>query len=155
MPTIRCAPCYLILSDGTTTAVFERDLLGAHIRTSDEFIVHTNHDSNYSDSHKQDEKSSLLGLETFVEESEERRACVHKKWTSMCSKQMSKQLRDGVYADELVGPSVREETLKRWLRAYPVMNECTHFMCVMDPHAGTIRFLEKGSYVESEEDEDD
>ena len=49
--------------------------------------------------------------------------------------------------------SVRENTLKDWLRAYPVMNECTHFMCIMDAQQGTVRFLERGVVLDDDIEE--
>jgi hypothetical protein len=42
-------------------------------------------------------------------------------------------------------PMVREDRLREWIRAFPIMNECTHFGCLMDAKTGTIRFLERGS----------
>jgi hypothetical protein len=42
-------------------------------------------------------------------------------------------------------PSVRESTLVRWVQKYPVMNECTHFGCLMDPKTGGIRWIERGA----------
>jgi hypothetical protein len=130
------------------TVVIEKDLIGANIRTSNEFIVHTNHDTRSTDPAEpaQKEKSTILGLETFIEESEERRACVQKKLDSL-AKRYEKKLNDAVEkgeAVELKRPSVKEERLREWVRAYPIMNECTHFGCIMDPKTATIRFLERG-----------
>lgn len=141
------APCYLIICDGQTTAVIEKDFIGAKIRTSNEFIVHTNHDTN-TDPNKpaQKESSSILGMETVVEESEERRACVQKKWDAM-KKRYEKKQTEVVEKGEVVEmkvPSVREDRLREWVRAFPITNECTHFTCIMDPETARIRFLERG-----------
>jgi hypothetical protein len=143
------APCYFILCDGTLTVVIEKELIGAKIRTSKEFIVHTNHDTRTTDPMEpaQKEKNMILGLETFIEESEERRACMQKKWDSL-RKRHEKKLIDAVEkgeAVELKSPSVKEDRLREWVRAYPIMNECSHFGCIMDPKTATIRFLERGA----------
>jgi hypothetical protein len=130
------------------TVVVEKDLIGAKIRNSKEFIVHTNHDTRSEDQAEpaQKEKSMILGMETFVEESEERRGCAQRKWDSL-KKRHEKKLVEAVEKGEAVevkGASVKEDRLREWVRAYPIMNECTHFGCIMDPKTATIRFLERG-----------
>ena len=45
---------------------------------------------------------------------------------------------------------VKEKTLRGWAKAFPTMNECTHFGCIMDPALGTIRWIERGVEVEEE-----
>ncbi|KAK0101461.1 hypothetical protein ONS95_006633 [Cadophora gregata] len=154
----RCPPCYLILSDGTSTAVIERDLYTAEVRIDKEFIVITNNDTkpsdpdNPSESKSKKEKSSLvLDMESWIEESEERRVCVWKKWNSVKRRQEKRLLKGGAFQKDVAlhgWASVREETLRNWLRAYPVMNECTHFMCIMDAQEGTVRSLERGFVIE-------
>ena len=53
------------------------------------------------------------------------------------------------------GPTaVRENTLVKWMKEFPIMNEVTHFACLMDPKYGTIKWIERGSYVEDSEDEE-
>lgn len=72
--------------------------------------------------------------------------------------QATKMLNAGARPEDLAKDgwaSVMEATLQNWLRVNPVMNECTHFMCIMDPQKGTIRFLERGVYVESDPDSDE
>jgi len=145
----KTAPCYLVLCDGERTAVIEKDLVGAKIRESKEFIVHTNHDTKSEDPAvpAQSEKSTILGLEVFLEESEERRECVQKKWDALVKRLEKKENETWVSSGvvEVKPPMVREERLREWVRAYPVMNESTHFGCIMDAKTGTIRFLERGS----------
>ncbi|KAF4632394.1 hypothetical protein G7Y89_g5740 [Cudoniella acicularis] len=141
----KTAPCYLTLCDGNQTFVIEKDLATANIRTSDAFIVITNHDTEPSEHiHDENEKHSpVAGMEAWVEESEERRACIQRKWDGMKRRHEKKLLINGEGAGG-GGPSVREETLKKWVKAYPIMNECSHFGCIMDPGTGIIRFLERG-----------
>jgi len=161
----RTAPCYIVLCDGVKTVVLEKDLKEAKVRTSKEFIVHTNHDTPPpEDSFAQGggesgrvkhEVSSIKGMDEWVEESMERRACVQRKWDSLKARQEKKfrerEEREG-REEEVV--SVREETLKGWMKADPVMNESTHFACILDPKMGVIRFLERGLEDDSDEEED-
>jgi hypothetical protein len=143
------SPCYLVLCDGELTTVIEKELIGAKIRDSKEFIVHTNHDTRSDDPTEsvQPETSEILGMEMFLEESEERRACMQKKWDGVVRRH-EKKLNEALEKEEtfdLKSPTVREDRLREWVRAYPIMNECTHFGCIMDAKTGTIRFLERGS----------
>lgn len=154
----RSAPCYLILSSGTSTTVIEKDLLGGKVRSASDFIVHTNHDNKITDGSDptplQKEKSTILGMDAFLEESEERRDCIQKKWNSLVKRQEKKRRENGESkeGDVLSMTVVRESTLRGWVRAYPIMNECSHFGCIMDPRTGTIRWLERGVL---EDDSDD
>ncbi|TVY36978.1 hypothetical protein LSUB1_G004347 [Lachnellula subtilissima] len=145
----RTAPCYMILCDGMRTTVIEKDILDAKIRTSSTFVVQTNHDtSQHGDIPVED-------LEAWVEESEERMDCVQKKWNALQRRHERKQAKGKTGEDEQ--PMVREETLKGWVRAYPIMNELSHFGAIMAPENGTIRFLERGSekyFEESGESEE-
>tara|TARA_R110002060_G_scaffold8045_3_gene12094 strand:- start:1154 stop:1726 length:573 start_codon:yes stop_codon:yes gene_type:complete len=161
---LRCPPCYLILSDGGSTAVIERDLDTAEVRSDKEFIIITNNDTrsfdpdNPQQSRSKKEKSSLvLDMDSWIEESEERRACVWRKWSSVKRRQEKKLLKkEGASQEDVASmgwASVRENTLKDWLRAYPVMNECTHFMCIMDAQQGTVRFLERGVVLDDDIEE--
>jgi hypothetical protein len=142
------SPCYLILCDGELTTVIEKEFIGGRIRFSKEFIVHTNHDTRSDNPAEpaQPEKSQLLGMEVFLEESEDRRACLQKKWDGLM-KRYEKKLNETLEKEELFEskPMVREDRLREWVRAFPIMNECTHFGCLMDAKTGTIRFLERGS----------
>lgn len=150
LSTPKSASCYLILCSGSQTTVIEKDLHSSKISTSDSFIVHTNHDipapSSLNNS-TTPEKSTFLGLEVFLEESQERRQCMQKKWDAMVKRRAGKL--------EAGPPAVRESTLIGWVQKFPVMNEVTHFACLMDPKTGTIRWLERGASEVSEEDEEE
>lgn len=147
----KTSPCYLILSDGISATVLEKDLYNAKIRSSDEFLVHTNNDTLTSPSEKtllQETPPILnildnMGIDAFLKDSKERSACVQKKWNALKSRQKRKQQAQ-LEEDELIRSSVREETLIRWVKKYPTMNEQSHFGCVMDPKRGEIRWLERG-----------
>jgi hypothetical protein len=156
----RSAPCFLILSSGTKTTVIEKDHLDGKVRSASDFIVHTNHDIKDTEAsqnmHSQKEKSSILGMDAFLEESEERRDCIQKKWNSLVRRQEKKRREKGEGKEgESVEPTaVREKTLQGWVSAYPIMNECSHFGCVMDPKTGTIRWMERGVLEDSDDDGD-
>lgn len=142
----RTSPCYLILSDGTMTTVIEKDLLESNIRTSSSFIVHTNHDNDHIPSLDPGGKSHATWMDCWVEESEQRRNCIQRKWDGLKRRHERKQADGKAGEDEL--PMVREKTLKGWVKAFPIMNECSHFACIMAPRTGTIRFLERGATEE-------
>lgn len=140
----RSAPCYIILCSGTETTVIQKDLVIAQTKSSTDFIVHTNHDFAPTDpssqANNQKESSSILGMETLVEESEERKDCILGKWTALAKRQQ----REFKRGKGRQSPAVFEQTLQKWVKAYPIMNECTHFGCILDPGTGTIRWLERG-----------
>lgn len=140
----RAAPCYVILCSGTETTVVQKDLLNAQTRSAVDFIVHTNHDFAPTDpsgqAYSQRESSAILGMETLVEESKERKDCILSKWTALARRQ-ERELRRGRGRES---PAIFEQTLQRWVKSYPIMNECTHFGCILDPGTGTIRWLERG-----------
>ncbi|KAL7914848.1 beta subunit of N-acylethanolamine-hydrolyzing acid amidase domain-containing protein [Trichoderma velutinum] len=140
----RSAPCYVILCSGTETTVIQKDLINAQIKSAVDFIVHTNHDLAPTDpssqANSQQESSLILGMEALVEESEERKDCIQGKWTALAKRQQ-REFKKGKGREH---PAVSEQTLQKWVKSYPIMNECTHFGCIMDPGTGTIRWLERG-----------
>jgi hypothetical protein len=79
-------------------------------------------------------------MESLVEESEERKDCIQSKWTAL-TKRQDRKLKEGRGRESL---AIFEHTLQKWVRAFPIMNECTHFGCIMDPGTGTIRWIERG-----------
>jgi hypothetical protein len=83
-------------------------------------------------------------MEILLEDSQDRRACVQKKWDGMKRRHDRKQKSEDRIEAKAAVPTVREATLKGWVRAFPTMNETTHFGCILDPKTGTIRFLERG-----------
>jgi hypothetical protein len=124
------------LCNGLQTAVIEKDLASGTIRTATDFIVHTNHDTSSTPGIDEHSSPAVLGMETLLEESRKRQGSVQRKWERY-------EKRHG--ADDGAGMvAVREEVVRKWVRAYPVMNECTHFACLMDPKMGVIRWLVRG-----------
>jgi hypothetical protein len=59
--------------------------------------------------------------------------------------------KNGLCLDEGVhGPAsrpkkgVRESSLEEWMMEFPIINECTHYACIMDPLTGKVRWLQRG-----------
>ena len=130
------------------------------MRSASDFIVHTNHDIKITDASDptpaQKEKSTILGMDAFLEESQERHDCIQKKWNSLVKRQERKRREngEGKECESIESIAVREKTLQGWVNGYPTMNECSHFGCVMDPKTGTIRWLERGVLEEGDEEVD-
>jgi hypothetical protein len=80
-------------------------------------------------------------METLIEESKERRDSIQKKWNKYSKRYREKNRKAGTDKTTL---AVKEETLKNWVKAYPIMNECTHFACILDPGTGQIMWIERG-----------
>lgn len=91
LATMMSAPCYLVLCDGTEVAAIEKDLTVGSVRTSTDFLVHTNHDVHESEASSDpsaipgvslapNNKGPLLAFEEWLEESTTRRDSVAKKW---------------------------------------------------------------------------
>ncbi|KAI0120952.1 beta subunit of N-acylethanolamine-hydrolyzing acid amidase-domain-containing protein [Xylariales sp. AK1849] len=154
---IKAPPCYLILCDGNQVAAIEKDLNVGRVRSSTEFISQTNHDVDHpvTPNPKACAQSSVLGNEEWLEESTDRRDRLERKWTTHLEKIQSRASRGKASGSKVDGdsgsgdgdalrPSVDEPTLRRWLRASPTTNECTHFACLLDPRTGQIRWIQRG-----------
>lgn len=85
-----------------------------------------------------------MGLDFWIEDSEYRAECVATKWGAVKTKHENKQNEEPALKD--VQPSIVEETLINWVKTYPVMNETSHFGCVMDPGTGRIVMLERDGF---------
>ena len=112
----------------------EKDLGDAHISTSSEFLAVTNHDVALEelDGKKTDDltQRDTGFMAELLEDSVERKECLVGLW----NQRRGKATKEGVSVEQI----------KRWLRTYPVRNECTHFSCIMDPSrpGGGLRWAE-------------
>jgi hypothetical protein len=59
--------------------------------------------------------------------------------------------KNGLCLDEGIhGPAsrpkkgVRESFPEEWMMEFPIINECTHYACIMDPLTGKVRWLQRG-----------
>ncbi|KAK6070285.1 Acid ceramidase 2 [Seiridium cupressi] len=160
---IQTAPCYLILCDGSEVAVLEKDFTTGKVRSSKDFMLHTNHDVDHpiNPNPKEYSDSSMLGHEEWLEESTHRKECFEKKWARHCKKGQTNSLQgDGgiklttIESSSSRGTSavypVEEPTLKRWVRSGTTMAECTHFACIMDPGSGQIGWIQRGPVAQEE-----
>jgi hypothetical protein len=102
VPGIPTTAAYLIFCDGATTLTLEKDLDSAVERSSNSFIITTNHDqdpnSATAEAMADDEKHAglrLAGSEQtaaeFIDESKTRQACMQKKWDLQAQKYKSSQ----------------------------------------------------------------
>jgi hypothetical protein len=141
LPSTRTTPCYVIASDGKQTAVFEKDLATADIRSSTSFIAQTNHDISCEGdplhtSH-QSKMVDMIGMEDIIEESTERKECVERNWMEARKIRVNE---NWTTADHV---AVELKEVQRWMGQYPIANECTHFACVMDPMNGQITWVRR------------
>ncbi|KAJ5317990.1 hypothetical protein PENANT_c004G10089 [Penicillium antarcticum] len=102
VPGISTTAAYLIFCDGTTSLTLEKDLGSAVIRSSNSFVITTNHDqeSNFTTTEVTEDEGGHTGLRLagaeqtigeFIDESKTRQACMQKKWDRQVQKQNSTQ----------------------------------------------------------------
>ncbi|KAM0331413.1 hypothetical protein ACHAQA_003086 [Verticillium albo-atrum] len=162
------SPCYLTLCDAVESAVIEKDVHGGKIKTSNQFIIQANHDTHGSgccgpkpnpDSDPSEPQVSLLGGELFLEDSNERMHMMQENWLlhtvgsrKTDTTEDEKECANGLCLgegnhDHQPRPTkgVRERALQHWMMEFPIINECTHYACIMDPQTGGIRWLERGT----------
>jgi hypothetical protein len=151
IPHMRTSVAYLIFCTGKETVVLEKDFQCARTLRSSTFISTTNHDVSleFTDNpqatqnhaiDKRDRKHSFLnaGMQEVLDESIMRKQCLKQKWLKW-SQEQGRKVKRGQTAATGVGPG----KLTEWLMQYPVCNEVTHFVCVMDPKEGVFRWVRK------------
>ena len=145
LPGTPTTAAYLIFSTSQETLILEKDLRTATTWHSSSFITTTNHDKSYEETtnnkseytaHSETKQRFLgIGMQDLIDESVERKACLTKKWEAHLRRQRCRS------EDTIVG--IRAQDLKRWMLEYPVCNEDTHFVCVMDPGGGEVRWVRR------------
>ncbi|CAH0054168.1 unnamed protein product [Clonostachys solani] len=161
------SPCYLTLCDGLSAAVIEKDVYSGKMKTSDRFIVQTNHDTHKSGccsgrrfmpSDSDDPRASLLGAEPWLKDSNLRMTMLHEKWLlhaagldTTTPVEIEKKEENGLCFSQRADVSnvrprvgVKERLLQEWMMEFPIINECSHYGCIMDPRTGDIRWLVRG-----------
>lgn len=141
LPSTPTTAAYIILSDGTSTSILEKDRVTAQARSSTSFVAATNHDvSSEADSSGDDGQppetsrtTQVTGMQELVEESVERKQCIEREWQNHVDRM--KRRTPGLAEDQI---AVKEESLIKMIQKWPITNECTHFACVMDPTKGEI-----------------
>jgi hypothetical protein len=139
---------YLTFCDGTQTLILEKDRVTAKPLLSSSFLTVTNHDTSYdapssissdtpaSTEHVARAKTHKLnpGMDILVEESMDRKGCMTQAWATRL-KALKLKKKDGERG------YVGLEQLKEWMLKYPVTNEQTHFVALMDPTEGVFRWV--------------
>jgi beta subunit of N-acylethanolamine-hydrolyzing acid amidase len=87
LPSKKSTAAYLIFSDGQSAMTIEKDRVSGKVRRSYSFIVMTNHDLDPSPAMAQAKNSKdLSALNSIIDESMDRRACMLEKWTRKVQK---------------------------------------------------------------------
>lgn len=145
-PSIPTTAAYLVFCTGKETILLEKDVRTAKIMNSSSFIAITNHDTSYDTQHDdehtkaahvQHAKTKVPGMQGIVDESINRKACLVKKWEKH-SKRSMKANGVGGSLDEV---AVQFEQLRTWMQEFPTCNEKTHYVCIMDPVEGRVRWV--------------
>ena len=160
------SPCYLTLCDGRQAAVIEKDLMDGRIKTTNQYIVQTNHDSDHSECCEGGAKlqAAVLGNEIWREDSTQRQDDMLRKLgnhlvTSSGHLHGHEKLHEGNGAcvEGFTSPSnevemmpVPEESLIEWVADRTISTYFTHFACIMDPTTGKIRWLRRGPDARNE-----
>lgn len=147
LPSLPSTAAYLTFSDGHRTLVMEKDRVTAHTSSSSSFIAITNHDASSdnnpagaSDSDRA--KLAVTGMNELVEESQDRKECIESKWKK--AEAEFRRRRKGANRGDADTPmSVTESQLIKWVEAWPITNECTHYATIMDPLAGDFVYLKR------------
>jgi hypothetical protein len=147
-PSTPTTAAYLTFCDGTQTLILEKDRVTAKPLLSSSFLTVTNHDTSYeptsslssdtpaSAAHAAHAKARQLntGMDVLVDESIDRKGCMTHAWAARLK---ALKLKKG---DEEKG-YVGLEQLKEWMLEYPVANEQTHFVAIMDSTEGVFRWV--------------
>jgi hypothetical protein len=122
-PSMPSSPGYVTFCSPDEVLVIEKDLKSAVIHTSSEFLAVTNHDKqveSWSQSLWEEALRKagpeLEGIQALLEDSVERKAIV----TEM-------------FHGSSLEAAPRFDHVKTWLNTKPILNETTHFSCIMDP----------------------
>lgn len=147
LPSLPSTAAYLTFSDGHRTLVMEKDRVTAHTSSSSSFIAITNHDASSdnnpagaSDSDRA--KLAVTGMNELVEESQDRKECIESKWKK-AEAAFRRRRKDANRGEADTAMSVTESQLIRWVEAWPITNECTHYATIMDPLAGDFVYLKR------------
>ncbi|KAJ5620801.1 beta subunit of N-acylethanolamine-hydrolyzing acid amidase-domain-containing protein [Penicillium lagena] len=103
VPSLPTTAAYLIFCDGTMTVIMEKDHRDAFVRTSESFIVTTNHDqqpgSKPAEAIAEDKRqhaglslisADIQSMADLIEESSERLGCMQDKWDAKVQREKSR-----------------------------------------------------------------
>ena len=163
LSVVPSSPCYLTLCDGNQAVVLEKDLAHGRIKTSNHFLVQTNHDSDHSSCCGGDGKGEDRPLvphnDLWLQDSTDRMDVIQRKWidhSTANAKQDQEYLNQASKngscissqlpksAEEIDLEGISEQTLRDWMKDDQISNNYTHFACIMEPATGKIRWLQRG-----------
>ncbi|KAJ7708754.1 beta subunit of N-acylethanolamine-hydrolyzing acid amidase-domain-containing protein [Mycena rosella] len=140
LPRKPSTPCYLTFCTPAGVLVLEKDLVSAVPQTSSDFLAVTNHDVHREQLAPDGWRALLqkkgVGPDAIVDDSIERKQCVSQIWAQK-------------------GARLKVEDVARQMEVRPVLNECTHFSCIMDPSVDGGGLLWVRAYDEPVEMEDE
>ena len=138
LPGVATTAAYLIFSDGDETLTIEKDHHTGLVRSSNEFIVATNHDVSEEDTTQPlkatHEKSFKTLLDGMVVGSIGRRNVATKLW----ERSTKRAKRNPTTKANAQRQNVTKDTVIRWMDTDPILNEETHFATIMDPKDGKV-----------------
>ena len=101
-------------------------------------------DSEWTKFSKEKEAADMAGeMKSLISDSQYRKRCVGRLYEKAMSSRRSRRRIEG---------GIGIKTVASWVETWPIMNECTHFSCVMDPKEGKIAWVK--SFLEPPEPED-
>jgi hypothetical protein len=123
-PPKLASPCYITFCSPDRILVIEKDLKTAIVHSRSDFLAVANHDQKMEDWSSDRWKTMLKkegwpevgGIREILEDSVERKELVAK-----------------FRRDDMKRRNLCVQDVKRWLTTKPILNEMTHFSCIMDP----------------------
>ncbi|KAJ7156852.1 beta subunit of N-acylethanolamine-hydrolyzing acid amidase-domain-containing protein [Mycena crocata] len=143
LPAQPSTPCYLAFCTPNGILVLEKDLVSAVTQNADDFLAVTNHDVRMENLAPEGWRALLelegRGNDAIVDDSIERKECVSQLWKKKGNARLTVQ------------------DVARQMEVRPVLNECTHFSCVMDPAVEGggllwVRAYPERVYLDSDDD---
>ena len=143
LPGVATTAAYLVFSDGYETLTIEKDHHTGLVRSSNEFIVATNHDVSEEDTTQPlkatHEKSFKTLLDGMVVGSIGRRNVAIKLW----ERSTKRTKRNPTTRANAHRQNLTKDTVIQWMDTDPILNEETHFATIMDPKDGKVVWVKR------------
>ncbi|KAJ7583397.1 beta subunit of N-acylethanolamine-hydrolyzing acid amidase-domain-containing protein [Mycena floridula] len=126
-PLIKSSPCYLTFCSPTSVLIVEKDLKSAVIHVSNDFLVVTNHDVRM-ESHDWKSELRVHGIQDpLLGDSVDRKERLIELFEESRGQRKTRKIRD--------------DDVQRWMETRPIVNEMTHYSCLMDPSVGEVQWI--------------
>ncbi|TFK67722.1 hypothetical protein BDN72DRAFT_879494 [Pluteus cervinus] len=146
LPSRPSSPCYLTFCSPEGVLVLEKDFTTAVVQTSDQFLTVTNHDR----------MMEAMGNETFKQFIEQERKAIDVGLLHDVLEDSRDRKERMTELFKAARPAtITSRTVRDWIEAYPIANECTHFSCIMDPSVEGGGLVWVRAYIEPHEPEGD